>query len=58
MMENNPSDIVNFWLPGCRKPEKVEGGRHATIYGKMPTNLWVMINALAGAGGLAAIVVG
>ena len=36
MMENNPSDIVNYWLAGC-KAEKVEGGRPVTVYGK---NTW------------------
>ena len=57
MMENNPSDIVNFRSPGCRNRK---GSRAAITLPsmEMPTNLWVMISASAGTRGLAGIVVG
>ena len=57
MMENNPSDIVGFWLPGCKNRK---GSRVAIMLlsADMPASLQVKISALAGTGGLEEIMVG
>ena len=57
MMENNPSDIVDFWSPGCRSQK---GSRAAIMLPsmEMPISLQVMISTLAGTGGSAEIMVG
>ena len=57
MMENNPSNIVDFWSPGCGSQK----GLRAAIMllsMEMPTSLRVIISALAGTRGSAEIVVG
>ena len=42
MMENNPSDIVDFWSPGCGSQK---GSRAAVVLPsmEMPTSLQVIV---------------
>ena len=57
MMENNPSDIVDFWSPGCRSRKGLKA-TVALLFMEMPISLQVMINALAGTRESVEIVVG
>ena len=46
MMENNPSDIVDFRSPGCGSQKGMRASI-ALLSMAMPTSLWVMISASA-----------
>ena len=57
MMENDPSDIVNFWLSGCRSQKGLRVAAMLPSMGMIPS-LRVMINASAKTGGSVGIMVG